>query len=92
MIRRPAQMTSFYHQYMRSDKWREMRIKRIRADLGMCRGWIVEKDGREHLCLSRHRLEVHHLTYARLGNEQLSDLISLCHACHKAIHNKRGKK
>lgn len=87
-------MTTFYHDYMRSDKWREMRIKRIRADLGMCRGWVVEKDGRGHLCLSRDRLEVHHLTYARLGNERLADLITVCKKCHSAIHKqskKRGK-
>jgi len=81
-----------YQSYMKSDKWREMRIKRIRADLGMCRGWVVEKDGRGHLCLSRDRLEVHHLTYARLGNERLTDLISLCRECHKAIHRKQSNK
>jgi len=31
-------------------------------------------------------LEVHHLSYRRLGNELLSDLIVLCVGCHKKQH------
>lgn len=33
-----------------------------------------------------YRLEVHHLTYARLGRELPDDLIVLCPACHAAAH------
>jgi hypothetical protein len=33
--------------------------------------------------------EVHHLTYARLGDEPLSDLLGLCKSCHRAIHHRR---
>lgn len=31
---------------------------------------------------------VHHLTYARLGNEDIwKDLTTLCPICHRKIHN-----
>lgn len=32
------------------------------------------------------RLQVHHLTYIRLGNEDLSDLQVLCLGCHRRRH------
>lgn len=32
---------------------------------------------------------VHHLNYNRLPQEKEQDLISLCHKCHKEIHNGR---
>ena len=76
-----------YEAYMDSDAWRIMRIKRIQADLGLCQG-IVLLNGKRRLCLSRSALEVHHLTYTRLGNEKLEDLITLCKSCHMAIHAK----
>lgn len=33
-------------------------------------------------CGSIWRLQVHHLTYERLGNERLTDLMVLCEGCH----------
>ncbi len=37
-------------------------------------------------CGGAERLEVHHLTYERLGYERLTDLMVLCHACHAEAH------
>jgi len=42
-----------------------------------------------------HFLHVHHLTYKRVGRENLSDLVTLCKRCHTDIHlrpryDKRG--
>ena len=31
-------------------------------------------------------LDVHHLTYARIGREQTSDLVALCRNHHKLVH------
>jgi hypothetical protein len=31
-------------------------------------------------------LNLHHLTYARLGDEHLDDLLPACAPCHKIIH------
>lgn len=43
----------------------------------------------------RGPLHIHHLTYVRLGNEQLRDLRPLCVPCHRevtALHWKMGKR
>lgn len=33
-------------------------------------------------------LELHHVTYERLGNERLTDLIPFCRRCHKEFHER----
>jgi hypothetical protein len=58
------------------------------------RAWVVKR--RERLALDDYRcrtcgvstgpLEVHHVTYERLGDENVeTDLITLCRGCHLAI-------
>ena len=47
-------------------------------DIGMCR--ICEAHGVE--------LHVHHLTYERVGKENLKDLVTLCRRCHTDIHQR----
>ena len=37
-------------------------------------------------CQARVRLDVHHLTYERLGRERPADLIALCRRCHDRVH------
>lgn len=37
-------------------------------------------------CGEHRQLEVHHLTYARIGHEEMSDLRVLCHGCHGERH------
>ena len=41
------------------------------------------------VCGVKHRLQVHHLTYERLGNERDEDLKVLCWACHEREHGLR---
>ena len=72
-----------YKQYMKSDNWKSKRSQRIFKDGGMCQGVRAGKK-----CLSRFKLEVHHKTYIRMGNELMDDLITLCHKCHLAIHKR----
>lgn len=64
-----------YDSYINSDVWRE-KARRIR-----------ERDGyRCQICGANDTpLEVHHLTYDRLGEEQDDDLITVCHSCHEKI-------
>lgn len=38
-------------------------------------------------CSYRRKLQVHHLTYERLGVEKLEDVVTLCDRCHKAAHD-----
>jgi 5-methylcytosine-specific restriction endonuclease McrA len=36
--------------------------------------WLLDRD------------DLHHTTYARLGQERFSDLIPMCRACHNRLH------
>jgi predicted HNH restriction endonuclease len=48
--------------------------------------------GGNRKCLSRNDIEVHHLTYVRFGNELMTDLATLCHDCHKRLHQQQELK
>ena len=65
-----------YKEYINSIEWDEKRSLRFRMDGFRC-----------HMCGSPMNLECHHITYERLGNERLSDLITLCSKCHKRLHD-----
>ena len=64
-----------YFSYIHSELWRS-RASAYKLRIGYrC----------EH-CKAMARLEIHHLSYANLGNEKDDDLIALCKSCHKEIH------
>lgn len=55
------------------------------------RRWFADerKAGRRPACVvcgAGERLELHHLTYERLGSERHDDLAALCSADHAALH------
>jgi hypothetical protein len=64
---------SYFH-YLNSPHWKEVRKRQI------------EEVGYECECGSRVRLQLHHKTYARLGQELVQDLQWLCGNCHKRAH------
>lgn len=70
--------SALYDIYMRSPGWRMKRRQILEIDGNCCRR-----------CGSSERLEVHHLTYRRLGAELPEDLITLCHRCHMKGHKKK---
>lgn len=37
-------------------------------------------------CECRQELNVHHMSYKRMGKEHLGDLKLLCQPCHKELH------
>jgi len=63
-----------YQRHIRSMKWQRFK-RRVKATRGNCC---------EHCGASGVRLEVHHITYERLGNELPDDVRVLCHECHVA--------
>lgn len=65
---------STYSRYLRSPHWR-----RLRQQFKRERGWTCK-------CGETQRLELHHLTYERLGHERLDDLQPLCPDCHALVH------
>lgn len=64
-----------YSVYIESAAWRAKREKLFAARGKKC-----------EYCKSTKNIQVHHLTYKRLGREWLQDLQVLCVTCHKAIH------
>lgn len=65
-----------YSEYLQSDHWKGLRIKALKKSNFRCQ-----------LCNTKTKvLNVHHNTYERRGEEELSDLIVLCEDCHKRHH------
>ena len=64
-----------YHTYLLSDKWKAVRIKKLNKCNNRCEG-----------CQSKEKLHIHHLTYRRIFDEHLDDLMVLCDECHIKAH------
>lgn len=60
-----------YERYIHSSAWRDKADERLNLDKHTCQVCGGEAS------------DVHHLTYDRFGHEDMSDLVSLCRACHK---------
>jgi 5-methylcytosine-specific restriction endonuclease McrA len=76
-------MTVNYDQYLRSNRWKEVRE------------YFLMWWGRRCVICNRETstdnpLEVHHRTYENLGHEALTDCIVLCRECHSLHHNFSG--
>lgn len=67
-----------YREFLRTPKWAAIREKVLARARGWCEG-----------CNEQKASQVHHLTYARVGgNEMLFDLVAICDDCHHKVHNK----
>ena len=68
-----------YHEYLLSDDWQDKKITMV---------WLRKSC---YNCGSKEKLQIHHLTYKRLGWEKIRDLRVLCSKCHKKEHGKNGR-
>lgn len=69
-------MKPTYNDYLQSDQWRKTREKRLQIDGRVCA-----------VCGSGKDLNVHHISYRNIGNEDIeNELITLCHPCHAMLH------
>lgn len=66
-----------YKEYLKSEEWKEKKMKRIEHDKYRCK-----------LCGSGKNLQVHHITYENFPNETIDDLVTVCRNCHIEIHEK----
>lgn len=66
-----------YDDYMRSKRWGE-----LRGEVMLRAGWICELPG-----CDIPAVEVHHITYDRFGNEELTDLAATCLRHHAVLHD-----
>lgn len=70
-----------YTDYLQSEHWREVK-QRYRASRRLPQACVV--------CGSR-QVDLHHLTYSRIGRERLTDLVPLCREHHDEAHVIRAK-
>lgn len=66
-----------YYKYLQTPEWQERRkraMKKAGFRCQVCNAYGV-------------RLNTHHRTYERRGNERDTDLITLCEACHQIFHD-----
>jgi len=71
-----------YPEYLKTPEWRARREEHIRKVGGRC------QVSNNHL---GNRLELHHRTYERLGNEKFVDLIAMAPGLHEAFHAQLAK-
>ena len=70
-------MNPKYQAYLLSPEWKAKRELVFKKQGKRCRE-----------CETTKGLHVHHLTYERIFNERVSDLIVLCEKHHRYIHNR----
>ena len=75
-----------YLEYLKTDTWKQLAEKRRKIDDYSC-----------VMCGSRgtssNPLECHHLNYKNIYHEDaFSDLVTVCHCCHKALHRAMERK
>jgi hypothetical protein len=64
-----------YKEYLRTEKWKAKRILVIQRESNLCEG-----------CRAAPIDEIHHRTYANVGDELLFQLVGLCCVCHSKCH------
>jgi hypothetical protein len=79
-----AEGTFSYRSFLASPVWARTRRTALYRAAHRCQA--VDSSG--HRCEARSGLEVHHLTYARVGDEDWDDLVVLCRAHHAATHGR----
>ena len=67
-----------YYNYLQSNEWKTIREIRLELDYYRC-----------VICESTTNLQIHHLTYDNVGDEDIrNDLITLCMLCHQNAHGR----
>lgn len=77
-IDRKKEQEKSYSAYLKTPHWHELKSRKLKIAGFKCQ-----------LCNAKQSLEVHHRSYANLGNEPLEDLIVLCRNCHEVFHRER---
>jgi 5-methylcytosine-specific restriction endonuclease McrA len=70
-----------YNAYLNSSEWKEKRAERLAIDSWHCSNCDKHE--------SEVTLQVHHLTYKNVGDENVvDDLVTLCIDCHQKQHGR----
>lgn len=66
-----------YNQYVKSERWA------LKREI-----YFAKKGKWCKACLTRTGpIALHHMSYVNFGREPISDLIGLCHKCHREVHS-----
>ena len=65
-----------FEEYLKTPEWK---TRRSRA--------LIRAGNRCQVCTNTDRLEVHHRSYERFGDELLEDLVVMCRKCHQHFHD-----
>lgn len=91
----PIDQKAWYAEYLRSEHWERTRTGALHYAQNRCQNpacvyaelrSFTDDEIRDWGFGRDYRLEVHHLTYERLGCERYGDLIVLCSDCHRREH------
>lgn len=75
-----------YQRYLASREWAVLKQKvRLRAALGV-EAWM--ETAYCERCRAHLMYAAHHLTYERIGREELDDLLGVCKGCHEFLSGK----
>lgn len=75
VAKRKAEWRAVYDRYLASADWQSVRQRVLKRAGGICEG-----------CLEAPAREVHHQTYANVGDELLFELVAICRPCHERLH------
>jgi len=68
-------ISPFYRAYLKSKKWEQKRLQVFKHYGKRC-----------YACLTyKGPIQVHHLSYDKVGHEPITDLMPLCKDCHKEV-------
>ena len=65
---------AWYNEYLSSPEWYARRLAVFKRDGNLCRRCGATAS------------QIHHLTYERVGREELDDLVAVCDPCHDFCH------
>lgn len=65
--------------YMQTEQWKQLKQTRLMIAQYKC-----------ECCGSANRLHLHHVTYERLTQELIEDVVILCEECHSKLHSILG--
>lgn len=77
-----GEVVASYPQYINTQHWRNIKKAYKYSHEYKC----------QHCGDTSPGLHLHHLTYERIGNERMSDLMYLCELCHAVVHARPKKK
>jgi hypothetical protein len=65
----------WYSKYLLTPTWKAKRASVMERAGGICEG-----------CRRNRATQVHHTTYAHVGDELLFELVAVCDSCHRTLH------